>query len=91
MFFFRMNFLDVLISIFVSSPKQKKYCSACGGLRPPQPLGGSFAPCAPGPAPYPHTSSLSSYIPGYLGLAGVVSHLRAYTRYVELYTQNCIK
>ena len=44
MFFFRMNFLDVLISIFVSSPKQKKYCSACGGLRPPNPSAGASPP-----------------------------------------------
>ena len=60
-----------------------------GGLLPPPP-GGGFAPCAPGPAPSPHTSSLSHYIPDHLGLAGVVSHLRAYTR-IELSTQNCIK
>ena len=57
------------------------------GLRPRSPTRG----CALGPASYPHTSSLSPYIPSHLGLAGVVSHLRAYTRYVELYTQNCIK
>ena len=71
----------------------KKFYSASGegeGLRP-QPPGEGFAPCAPGLARYPRTSSLSPYIPGHLGLAGVVSHLRAYTRYIELYTQNCIK
>ena len=53
--------------------------------------GGGLVPCAPGPAPYPHKSSFSPYIPDHFGLAGVVSYLRAYTHYVELYTQNCIK
>ena len=57
----------------------------------PQPPGGGFAPCAPGPAPYPHTPPISPYIPGSPGLAGVASQLRAYTRCIELYAQNCIK
>ena len=65
-----------------------------GGANPP---GGGVAPCsstrgcAPGPAPYPHTPPLSPYIPGPPRLAAVASHVRADTRYVELYAQNCIK
>ena len=61
-----------------------------GGGTPPL-SGGCFAPCAPGPAPYPHTPPLSPYILGPPGLAWVASDLCTYTRWVELYAQNCIK
>ena len=85
MFFFECIFWIFLLVFPFLLQNKKKYCSAGGGgLRP-------NAPCAPGPAPYLDTSSLFPYIPGYRGLAGVVSRLRAYTRYVELYIQNCIK
>ena len=102
----QINFLDFLIIIFISSlkfyrnsvfgshrraqiPIIKKIWSASRGAPPPTPRRG-LRPLRPSTRCLPHTSSLSPYIPSHLRLAGVVSHLRAYTRYIKLYTENKI-
>ena len=71
------------------NPTIKKFWSVSGGgyAPPPNPPAGA----SQGASLDPLLTPIDPYIAGPPGLAAVDSHLRAYTRYVELYAQNCIK